>query len=47
MSQDNYYDNEKPEEHAYDPENLNEFFEYLWKKEEEFLKSIDVESDQK
>jgi len=39
-NQENYYDPEKPEEHVYNPENLHKFFEYLWKKEEEFLNSI-------
>jgi hypothetical protein len=43
MEQESNYDAEKPEEHIYDPENLNEFFKYLWKKEEEFLKSIGVD----
>lgn len=41
MNQENYYDPEKPEEYVYDPESLNEFFEYLWKKEEDFLKLIE------
>ena len=44
MNQENYYDPEKREEYVYDPENLNEFFEYLWKKEKQFLDSIGVES---
>jgi len=37
MNEENYYDPEKPEEYVYDPENLNEFFEYLSKKEMESL----------
>ena len=41
MSQENYYDPEKPEEHVYDPENLNKFFKRLWEKEDDFLKLIE------
>ena len=50
MNKENFYDSEKPEEYVYDPESAIDydlFFKDLWEKENEFLKSVGVEPDNK
>jgi hypothetical protein len=46
MNQENFYDSEKPEKYVYDPELIDYdlFFKDLWKKEDDFLKSVGVET---
>jgi len=50
MNKENFYDPEKPEEYVYDPESAIDydlFFKNLWEKENNFLKSVGVEPDNK